>query len=327
MFDIPVALILFRRTDTLPRIIGRLREVQPSKVYLLADCGRNETERKETDFCRAEAERLIDWDCTVVKYYAEQNRGVYENIGGGAKWVFEREETAIFIEDDNLPEVTFFRYAKELLEKYKDDPRVAWICGTNYFTEMKSDVSYKFTKHLLPCGWASWSSKFADIYDGELENMKKPSYVFNFFKNQHPKLLGFYRFQCLKNEKFHRKVTGKFISWDYQMVWSVRSRDMYGIIPMCNQITNIGVDDISEHGGTTKQNVMTDRFCEIPSKPLTFPLKHPEKVALDKDCEKSIGNIICPPPKSTVKLIISSKLKHLMGYDAFLPWGQILKKK
>lgn len=148
MFEIPVALILFRRNDTLPKIIARIRTVRPRRVYLLADEGRNEEEREQAHTCRTLAEALIDWECEVIKYYAEENRGVYGNIGKGAQWVFNRERYAIFIEDDNLPEETFFEYAKELLYRYESNPKVMWICGTNYYTEMNDRHSYEFTQHL-----------------------------------------------------------------------------------------------------------------------------------------------------------------------------------
>ena len=326
MFDIPVALILFRRSDTLDRIISRLREVKPQKVYLLADCGRNEEEKKQSDYCRQLAESLIDWDCEVVKHYADENRGVYKNIGEGAKWVFEREERAIIIEDDNLPEVTFFRYAKELLEKYKDDERIGWICGTNYYTDMESDVSYKFTKHLLPCGWASWSHKFLKLYDGELETLGNPKLMRQFKKEYYPKLLRTYQLQSIRNERFRFERTGKFVSWDFQMLWSIRSKGMYGILPMRNQVTNIGVDSFSIHGGTSKEHEMTDKLCEIPSKPLDFPLIHPANVEVDKRCERMIGNVLCPSKKRVIRNVTSSKIKHMLGFDATLSWKRILKK-
>lgn len=40
-FDIPVALIIFKRTQTMKDIVDRVAQVQPSKVYILADGGRN----------------------------------------------------------------------------------------------------------------------------------------------------------------------------------------------------------------------------------------------------------------------------------------------
>lgn len=89
-FDIPVAVFIFKRLDTLERIFDRLAEVRPSKLYLIADQGRDEAERLAVDKVRRGVDSLITWDCEVVRDYAKENRGVYGNIALGAKRVFER---------------------------------------------------------------------------------------------------------------------------------------------------------------------------------------------------------------------------------------------
>lgn len=326
MFDIPVVLIIFRRCDTMPRIIQRLAKVKPRKVYILADEGRNEKEIEQAHECRKTVESLINWDCEVVKNYAEENRGVYRNIGEGAKWVFEREEKAIFLEDDNLPETSFFRYADEMLEKYETAPEVLWICGTNYVTDMNGKESYAFTQHLLPCGWASWSTKFLKYYDGELSTFRDEAHKRKFYSSYSNRWLAQWQYQSVRNEVERHERTGRFISWDYQMLWSVRSNGLYGVVPLRNQITNIGVDEFSIHGGNSKNNVMTDRFCEVPSKQLDFPLIHPNEIAINKSVEHQLADIICPPHSTVLKSLLSSKMKRLMKQDTAKSWKQILKE-
>ena len=316
MFDIPVVLIIFRRCDTMPRIIQRLAKVKPRKVYILADEGRNEKEIEQAHECRKTVESLINWDCEVVKNYAEENRGVYRNIGEGAKWVFEREEKAIFLEDDNLPETSFFRYADEMLEKYETAPEVLWICGTNYVTDMNGKESYAFTQHLLPCGWASWSTKFLKYYDGELSTFRDEAHKRKFYSSYSNRWLAQWQYQSVRNEVERHERTGRFISWDYQMLWSVRSNGLYGVVPLRNQITNIGVDEFSIHGGNSKNNVMTDRFCEVPSKQLDFPLVHPNEIAINKSVEHQLADIICPPHSTVLKSLLSSKMKRLINEAA-----------
>ena len=98
--------------------------------------------------------------------------------------------------------------------------------------------------------------------------------------------------QSLDGE-YHRKETlNKFKSWDYQMLFSLRSNDMLGISPVYNQIRNIGADEFSTHGGTSLDKIMTKRFCEIPTRELELPLKHPKHIVIDQDYERLIGNII-----------------------------------
>ena len=198
-----------------------------------------------------------------------------------------------------------------------------WICGTNYISKMESRASYQFTRHLLPCGWASWSSKYLKYYDGKLEGLRDPAKRRRFFRSYRSKVLAVYQYQSILNEKYRYENTGKFLSWDFQMLWSVRANGLYGIMPMCNQITNIGVDEFSIHGGTSKKNIMVDRFCEVASVPLEFPLVHPEKIQCDKECEKVTANIICPPFKRAIKSVIGSKIKHLMRMESNISFRSI----
>ena len=105
-FNIPVVVFLFKRTKVV-QIIDQIAKIKPSKLYLLGDGPRTEDESKDVELCRQQVEQHITWDCEIIRNYAPQNRGVYQNIAGGAKWVFEREEMAIFLEDDNYPALSF----------------------------------------------------------------------------------------------------------------------------------------------------------------------------------------------------------------------------
>lgn len=317
-FDIPVCLFIFQRKDTVLRIIDRISQVKPQKIYLMSDQGRNEEEKKRVQECRKAVEAAINWNCEVIKDYAAENRGVFENIGMGAMRVFSQEEVAIFLEDDNLPEITFFSYCKQMLEKYKDNDRVVWICGTNYLGkyENSSGESYMFTQHLLPCGWASWEKKYTKYYDSFFDTFNetikeriKPLYRNNpLYKQQ---------MEVIQREYDRMKNGERFRSWDYQMCLSIRANDLVGISPANNQIKNIGVDAFSEHGGVTFADKMTKRFCGMDSYPLEFPLKEPQTVLIDPIYEKKIGNIILYPldwrirkPFGKIKRKIISMLKR-----------------
>lgn len=326
--QVPVAMFLFKRKDTTLRIIDRIAEVKPPRIYLIADAGRNDEERQLVEECRKAVEERISWDCEIVKHYAQENRGVYRNIGEGAKWVFEREERAIFLEDDNLPEVSFFYYCQEMLEKYAEHPQVLWVCGTNYLGkyEAQDGASYMFTKHLLPCGWASWSNKFLKYYDGELKTFNEES-AKKLAANYENKALYKYQLQLIEKTAYKLEHDIGRSSWDYQMAYSVRANNMYGISPCNNQIKNIGVDELSTHGGTMLSITMTERFCGMESYPLQFPLKHPDKVACDPEYEKIIGKIILPPWRNRAKLQVGYLIKRVMGIDRNASLKEVLAKR
>lgn len=296
MFEIPIVLLMFKR-EKIVEIISVIEKVKPRRVYLISDGGRNSEEHKEVEKCRALAEAAITWKCEIIKNYSEYNRGVYENIAGGAKWVFQREKWAIFLEDDNLPEVTFFDFCKQMLERYENDGRVGWICGTNYLGDSShnADYSYYFTRHMLPCGWASWSEKFIKYYDGDMNRYYNSATVKNIASQYSSTALYRQYSQAWKREKNRIDNGNRPVSWDMQMDFSIKVNNIYGICPNKNQIKNIGVDSASIHGGTSMSSEMTRRFCGMNSYSLDFPLVHPDAVLQDNEFEIKIGKIMTYP--------------------------------
>lgn len=315
-FNIPVAVFLFKRTKV-THVIDQIAKIQPTKIYLLGDGPRTDEERSEVEFCRMQAEKHITWDCEIIKNYADQNRGVYRNIAEGASWVFEREKQAIFLEDDNLPSLSFFPYCQELLEKYEGDTRVLWICGTNYMQQYTplDGSDYVYTQLMLPCGWASWADKFNRFYDGKMDLYRESSIrkgIKNLYRNK-----TLYKHDYPTWDKVLRDVDSgrQPISWDYQMAFSLRVNNLYGVAPRVNLIKNIGADSDSIHGGVSMNNIMTARFCEVPTFELNFPLKHPKVLMIDQVFEKKTEEIIILPLKYRIKGRLIKIIKRILRID------------
>ena len=317
MFEIPIVVFAFKR-DKVLKVLEVIKKLKPKTLYILADGPRTEEEKKQVDECRKKIDSCLeDFKQTkIVKKYEERNLGVYENIGLGAKWVLSLEEMAIFLEDDNLPEETFFMFCKEMLLKYKDNDRILWICGTNYLENYQSDYSYVFTRQMLPCGWASWSYKFLKYYDGNLQHFDTKTY--KSFKHFYvPKRL-FYRFNHAIGLEKRRIIDGKKpVSWDYQMDFSLKYYNLLGICPCLNQIRNIGADLDSTHGGTSMKNGLTKNFCEKETFPLSFPLISPPSLDVDLKFEKKIGKTMLPTFWQSVKNVVFGGIRKLfrVPYD------------
>lgn len=295
-FLIPVVLFTFKRSNTVERILKVLKEANVSKLYLFSDGGRNEEEQTLVKKTREEILKMIDWDCEVIKMFAESNQGVFNQIAMGAKKVFEKEEKAIFLEDDNLPEITFFRYAEEMLNKYENNEQVLWICGTNYESESTYlDTDYVFTKHMLPCGWASWANKFNKYYLTSFSVLNNKANRKKIKKAYEYKWLYRQQIRNFRMEKYREDHGRRFLSWDFHMALTLRFFNLYGIAPKYNQIRNIGIDNFSTHGGNSTKKPNTAKFCEIPTHPMPETLKGPQEVATNKEFEKRFTKIVLVP--------------------------------
>ena len=121
----PVALLLFNRPEVTQRVVDEAVAANPKDVYLIADGPRSDHPDDER-LCE-EVRRIASeapWTGTVHTDFSAVNLGLKRRVSTGLDWVFDHEEQAIILEDDCLPDASFFHFATELLDRYKDDERV-----------------------------------------------------------------------------------------------------------------------------------------------------------------------------------------------------------
>lgn len=316
-FGVPVVLIFFKRIDKTIEVLDRIAQVRPRKLYLISDGPRNVGEAELVDECRRRVDARINWECQVIRDYAVTNRGVYDRIGLSAQRILEEEESAIFLEDDNLPELSFFRFCEEMLVRYRDEGSVLWVCGTNYLEkyEPADGSSYMFTHHMLPCGWASWGHKFGKFYDGGMRLLDDPQTLPAIKARSKNKALVRQHARNWYREKQRIEQGEQPNSWDYQMSLTLEAHQLLGIAPKNNQIKNIGVDGYSTHGGSDLGNIMTSRFCGMGALRLEFPLSHPASISVDEDFERKIGNIVLLPLQYRLFGALNRFVRKIIGID------------
>src|SRR5262249_5875156 len=162
----PVALFLFSRPDTTRLVFDAIRQARPARLYLVAD-GPREDRPEEAERCRV-ARALcarVDWPCEVHTQFSETNLGQRRRLESGLRWLFANVDEAIVLEDDCLPDPTFFPYCQDLLERYRDEPGVLAIAGSNSQYGLHAGTSsYFFSRYPLIWGWATWRRAWR-LYD------------------------------------------------------------------------------------------------------------------------------------------------------------------
>ena len=283
MFDFqlktPVALVIFNRADTLAKVFEVIRQVKPPKLLVIADGPRNDKpgEAEKCAATRAIIDR-VDWDCEVLKNYSEVNMGMKLREASGFDWVFDHVEEAIILEDDTLPHPSFFRFCEELLDYYRHDERIMLISGDNFqFGRKKSQYSYYFSRYPNTWGWASWRRAWQH-YDIEMKLWPK-------FRDDN--LLKFIlekpsAVKCWK-KNFQEAYDNKFSTWDYQWVFANWIQNGLTVIPEVNLISNLGFGVEA-----TNTKALKSPHSNIPTKAITFPLKHPPFILPDKEADNFV---------------------------------------
>lgn len=288
--DTPVALIIFNRPDTTELVFAEIARAKPAKLLIIADGPRKDhpEDRQKCAAARAIINR-VDWECEVLKNYSGVNLGCGKRPSTGISWVFTHVDRAIILEDDCVPNPTFFRFCDELLERLHDDERVMQINGNNFqFGHNRTSYSYFFSRHNICWGWASWRRawRYFDMGVKLWPTLRDTSWLQDIA--EHPGAVEYWR------DKFDRAYDseGNIDYWDYQWTFACWANNGLSVSPNTTLVSNIGFGKEATH--TKSPNTI---LAELPSDEMAFPLQHPPYIARDSDADKYfIEKLVVPEP-------------------------------
>ena len=120
----PVVVFVFNRPDKVRRLFDVLRQVRPRMLLVVADGPRAD---RPDDARRVAAVRgvmdRIDWPCDVLLDGSATNQGCDRRITAGIDWAFRHVEEAILLEDDIVPDPSFFGWCDAMLDRYRGSER------------------------------------------------------------------------------------------------------------------------------------------------------------------------------------------------------------
>lgn len=154
LVDVPVVVDAFVRPDKTKYVFDAIKKARPRIIFIISDGPRKNFKE---DIAKIQKSRdifeKIDWECEIHKIYYKENIGLYGR--DYYEYVFSKVDRFIRLEDDTVPNPSYFRFAKEMLEKYENDYRISYICGTN-IDGITNNVSedYFFTRGASISGFA-----------------------------------------------------------------------------------------------------------------------------------------------------------------------------
>lgn len=268
-----VLFLIFNRPETTQQVFESIRAARPPRLYVAADGPRSGREG-EVERCN-EVRRIatnIDWPCDVKTLFRDSNLGCRLAVSSGIDWFFEQEEEGIILEDDCLPDPTFYRFCQDLLQKYRNDPRVAMVAGTNFNNSLtpSSEHSYFFSNLVQIWGWATWRRAW-QLYDCDMKQWK------DFYERDGLKQLGINKSIIdYVTPSFKRLANNEIDTWDYQWSFCVLSNAMYTAVPNVNLIKNMGFGNDATHSQDCGSPL-----SQLKLNQMKFPLVHPDSVTPD----------------------------------------------
>lgn len=307
-FDKPVAIFTFNRPQLTERLIGILAQLKPSRILVVSDGPRPDVADDEKK-C-SDVRRLFEnlpWECHIDRNFAARNMGSFARNSSGLGWVFEQVEEAIILEDDCLPDPSFFAYCEELLERYRDNPRVGLISGNNFLNSkyQHGQSSYLYSAYATTWGWASWRSTWQKV------NLDMPYWTE--FRDS-----GKLRESVLTSveEKYWKNIYNSILmgrmknAWDYQLILTCLKFNLFTVIPSANLVSNVGFGPDGTHCFDESWPMNN-----VPRAALELPLVHPADIQRDALVDYEIFRTRFLPTQPTLfsKILMKSKIIRVLN--------------
>lgn len=232
-----ILLLAFNRPDTTARVFAAIRAARPPRLYVAVD-GPRASRPGEAALC-AEVRRIVsavDWACELRTLFRDENLGCKRSVSSAIDWFFSQEERGIILEDDCLPSASFFRFCEELLERFRDDPRVFSIQGNFFGSPRPPASSYVFSKMFYMWGWASWANRWrsVNVHEIDVAGIRRAITEDRWVGSRY--LINKYWLSIVE-----RQAAGQIDSWGYPVMFHCFRNKLLNVTPSVNLVLNIGV--------------------------------------------------------------------------------------
>ena len=230
----PILFLIFNRPDLTNKVFTEIKKQKPTQLFIAADGPRKDNPGEE-EICKQTRQLVlnaIDWECDVKTRFQHENLGCGKAVSSAIDWFFENVDEGIILEDDCLPDQTFFTFCTELLQYYRNDDKVMHISGNNFqLGQIRGEGSYYFSRYAYIWGWATWKRAWMK-YDFNLQRYRKCSTE------------GLSKSLIRYLHSIHNK---EIDTWDFQWFFAVWFNKGKAINPQVNLVKNIGYGVSGSH--------------------------------------------------------------------------------
>ena len=273
----PILFLVFNRPEQTQRVFERIRSIRPPRLYVAAD-GPRPSRSDDEHRCRQVRAIVsdVDWSCETFTLYRDSNLGCALAVSRALDWFFSSEKEGIVVEDDCLPDPSFFKFCTQMLARYRHNTRIGQICGFNLLPESSPQESDYFCSHFgWSWGWASWSRVWSD-YDLKMSGWSR--FKAQGLHHQYP----FYPERVRLFDETSQAAWRE--SWDYQWHYRLAAEGLLSLIPRNSLIENIGFTKDATH--TSRSDALRSR--QASSLDFRHQLRHPEFLMPDPIYEKRL---------------------------------------
>jgi len=304
-FEPPILFLIFRQPEITTKVFEQIRAIKPAHLYISAD-GPREGYPEDVEECELtrDAVSKIDWECEVHTRFLPTNLGLKKAVSSALDWFFESVDEGIILEYDCLPDPSFFKFCKIMLDRYRNDPRVFSICGDNLLADThRGDGDYYFSRLAGVWGWATWKRSWK-LWRPQLENYEK----FRELSIMNSVV------SVEKGRDFWLRIfdsvhDGRNTStWAFCLVYTQIINGGYSVIPNTNLVSNIGFGPQGTHARDENHRYANVKSGSMQS--FNAPSFFVADLAADNDLS-SFAAYVAPKPFSSQMTNFAARVRNL----------------
>jgi len=306
MQKIPVLVTSFIRPNFLMSILEIIEKRSDIDLYFATDGPRNNDDKIKINKCLNIIKQSKFKFNSKNMLVREQNYGTKFGIKNNIDWFFSKNKLGIVLEDDCLPDNTFFDAIFEGLKIHKNSSKYMSVSGSDYFpiNSNQSKTFYRDSYFPMVWGWGSWSDKWnlykLDIPDLNILVNKTANKIYG-EKNTLEKIL----FVDVFKKRFTEVNTGLINTWDYSLMASAWRNDMVCLQSNFNMIINLGFGKDAAHTTGNPPDWVPKEYRSLKNY-LDYTVVDLDYINYDKWLAKNVYN--CTPRefiKNGIKRIIN----------------------
>ena len=260
MMHTPVLFLGFNRPDLAAVVLARLHECGVKRLYVALD-GPRSGNASDLQLCSSMKALIdaIDWAEEKVVLERFENLGCGKAVSSAISWFFEHVDRGIIVEDDCLPDPSFFQFCEEMLIRYENNQDVWSVAGTALLPDgLILDKSHFFSKYVGIWGWATWRRAW-QYYDYDLSTLCAQEWSNVVRERSENAIECRYWLHILD-----LMLDGKIDTWDFQVQFSAWKEDALHVTSSRNLVENLGFRGDATH---TKGNSPLGERLAKPNPP------------------------------------------------------------
>lgn len=283
MLRTPVLFLVFNRPEQTLKVFRQIRLQQPEQLFIAAD-GPRQDRPGEAALCEATRTAVlngIDWPCEVTTLFREHNLGCGKAVSSAIDWFFSQVEEGIILEDDCVPDPTFFSFCTAMLTRHRTNETIMHINGGNYQAGIsRGNASYYYSRYAHIWGWATWRRAW-QYYDFTLQRYR------------HVSREGLNTFLQSELQSIYNAWTN---TWDIQWFMTVWFNKGWVVTPNVSLVKNIGYGKEATHTRAAPGWFKKIRYGAITE------ISHPGNSNIDEEADRYTLNTLYSPGSLSIRL-------------------------